>query len=132
MQSQQVHFVEPHLIHFVEMKCGDGRHTTLQVKQVERRDIECVDYTYERLLGFRFFDVTAVKFEGEILRGKPKNISGWYYKGKKMNREQLKEVQTEEAASTLYAMETYMKDECVDTGKGIYFILEKDDVVLEG
>ena len=119
------------LFHFVEMKCSDGNRIRNKVQYVENRDIAYVDYSDHRILGFRFYDISAIKIDGEILKGNPKNISGWYYKGKKMTLEQLKEVQTEDAAAMVYAMETYIKDECVDTGFGKYFILEKDDVVLE-
>lgn len=53
-------------------------------KQISHRDpqkIKFVDF-----FGFRFFDREEKQIDGEVLSGKRKNYSGWYYQGEKYDK----------------------------------------------
>lgn len=72
--------------HYVEYVCPAIRSPILHTMEIEERDVSKVT-VIDGCSGFRFFDITEIEFEGEILRGERKNISGWYYRGEKMNIE---------------------------------------------
>ena len=49
--------------------------TTIEIKE---REPEAVPFS-KSSYGFRFFDQTEIEFEGETLKGEPKNHSGTYF-----------------------------------------------------
>lgn len=50
-------------------------------KKIDHRDHEKVGVLPEYTFGFRFFDREEIEQNGEILRGTPKNFSGWTIEG---------------------------------------------------
>lgn len=117
------------LKHYVEYLYSDGgSFIRNHIEEIPSRDINNVNFSTPRCIGFRLFDVTV---DEGTLTGKTKNISGWHYKGKKMSIEQLRNVNSICAESCLRTMEFNGEKECVDTGVGHFFGLKENDIVIE-
>ena len=81
-------------------------------------------------IAFRFFDKTIMEIEGEILKGKPNNLSGWHYlDGKEYS---LSEMETErpDLITVIYKMKTNKSNRAIVTNWGQVFLLEDNDIVL--
>lgn len=56
-------------------------------KEIPERKLE---YAPEHCSGFRFYDREIVDLDGELLQGKPKNYSPYYYKGTELTLDEVK------------------------------------------
>lgn len=77
------------LKHYVERAVAGSFVSDYSSREVEDRDPDKIILgTME--YGFRFYDIEEVELDGELLRGKPKNHSKWYYQGEEYTLEQVK------------------------------------------
>ena len=77
---------------------------------------------------FRFYDQTETKEGSEVLVGKPKNISGWHYKGSVLTLEHVKQYHADKD-TLIFNMEANGYDRVVEVNHR-FFPLKKEDVIL--
>jgi hypothetical protein len=119
MNKYYVEFLYPGLIF------GDTSSEEVQDEDPKKIEIP------ERATGFRFYSQTeSVTEDNEILRGKKKDYSGWYYKGREMTLEDIKrEIPNERIL--ISNMEINKWNRVVKFDCGQYYPLEDKDVVLK-
>lgn len=102
------------------------------IKVIESRNIAELDIPPE-CFGFYFFDKHEIEFEGQVLVGKPKNISGMHYPGGVLySVGELKAKNQDGKFDTLISNMTCNKwDLVVETRKGNFQpFYEERDVIL--
>jgi hypothetical protein len=80
--------------------------------------------------GYRFYDVTSVEQDGEVLMGKAKNHSGYYYRGEVFNLEQV-EALDGDYAILISNMKCNGYDRVVRTIRGNFKPLREGDSVID-
>lgn len=77
------------LKHYVEFLYPGILFGESSIREVDNRNPYSVTIPDEAY-GFRFLDKEEIAIDDEILKGKNKNVSGWYYQGRKMSIEDVK------------------------------------------
>lgn len=84
--------------HYIEFIYPGVFFSESNIKEINKRNPKSVEIP-NAAFGFRFMDREEMELKsGEILKGDFKNISGWYYEGKKMT---LKDVKMEMPAKNI-------------------------------
>jgi len=82
--------------HYIEFIYPGAFFSESNIKEVNNRNPKSVEIP-NTAFGFRFMDREEVELKsGEILKGDFKNISGWYYEGKKMTLEDVEKEMPDE------------------------------------
>ena len=79
--------------------------------------------------GFRFYEQEEQVVDGEALKGKPKNHTGWYYVGEKLSLEDVKRNHSDKRI-LISNMEMNDYANVVFTKFGQFIPVSKNDVVL--
>ena len=79
----------------------------------------------EECVKFQLFDREEVVINGEMLTGEEKNKSGWYYIGKKLSAEEVKDTHL------LQGMKDNMWTGFVSVRAGCIYPLLENDIVLD-
>ena len=83
----------------------------------------------EHSFGFRFKEREEIEQNGEMLVGKFKNESGWYFKGERLDKKQVI-METGENSILYKNMKNNHYDYVVKTEFGQYIPVGKNDVIL--
>lgn len=119
------------LKNYVEFLSPGAHAIEHSVKEIPERDAKKVELS-DTCFGFRFFDRTVINIDGETFTGERKNVSGWYYIGKKLTLKKLKAAfgNDENYRTLIFNMEIREFNAVVETKFGYFIPLHDDDKVL--
>jgi hypothetical protein len=115
--------------HYIEFVYPGIMFSESSSKEIEHRDAKKVELP-KGAVGFRFFDKEQTELDGETLEGKPKNYTGWRYKGRELTLEDVKREMPGERI-LISNMECNNWDKVVKLECGQIFPLCKEDMVIE-
>jgi hypothetical protein len=116
------------LKHYVEFLYPGILFSDTSEDEVETRDIHKLEIP-EYSFGFRFFDREQTILDGEVLTGKSKNYSNWYYYGKVMTIDDVKEQEPDQRI-LISNMENNDYKRIVRTKFGQSIPVQDEDVVI--
>jgi len=116
------------LKHYVEFYYAGVFMSETEVRSVERRDLSNVKAP-KNCFGFRFFDREETEVDGEMLKGKMKNYSGYYYFGTVYTKEDV-EKYVDNNKILLSNMSGNGYDRVVKTRLGNFQPFYKEDVIM--
>ena len=99
------------------------------VEEIESKDIQNIEVP-QNAYAFSLYDIEIVEFEGEILRGKPKNVSSMYYCGG--TKKNYRTVCKEKGSDSILAGNMLCNNwDCViETPYHQYFPIRDKDILL--